>query len=393
MKLLWLVLLSVVASVSFGQGTPVPVRSSSMEMEHGLVNIKVDHMDVRTVVEDLMTLSGRRWSPLPRNVVGTVMVQFTRVPVETALLHVLRMVDAKYEVVDGVFVFTRNPPLEADQPATYSFRDNRFTHFDVSDGDVRLVLRQIMAATGNRYTIDSDLVGKVSLSLKDADVYRVLSSVLAQVGGLYETEGGAYRFTRTRRIRVGGGPEDVRLLVNGQPAVAAPPKPFKDDQKLLLDLKFEDADIREVLRSIFKKTNRSYAIDPDVVGPVTLTIKNVDWTVALDHALRQVDAHAVVEGGVIRVKRIPISPLPVSRVEVENLDGLVKVTAVDADVQDVIRSILAKRKVGLTIDPDVKGRITINLEAPLDVALRRVAQLADSVVVYQTPHYHVKRRG
>ena len=66
---------------------------------------------------------------------------------------------------------------------------------------------------------------------------------------------------------------------------------------------FENADVRQALRELFKSVNVSYSISPDVQGTVTIDIQNVTLETALQNILRQVDATYRIEGGVYEIIR------------------------------------------------------------------------------------------
>lgn len=79
--------------------------------------------------------------------------------------------------------------------------------------------------------------------------------------------------------------------------------------------KFEanNEDVREVLRSLFKKMGvAGYTIDPTVQGNVTLSLSQISLNTALESLVRQVDATFRVEDGIYQVLRKKPSPSPVS---------------------------------------------------------------------------------
>ncbi|MBS1703374.1 MAG: hypothetical protein JST12_17055 [Armatimonadetes bacterium] len=74
---------------------------------------------------------------------------------------------------------------------------------------------------------------------------------------------------------------------------------------------YQNADLREVLKTIFKEVNASYSIPPDIQGSITLSMKNAKFELVLQNVLGQVDATYRYEGGVfVIVKRESTNPIP-----------------------------------------------------------------------------------
>jgi hypothetical protein len=72
-------------------------------------------------------------------------------------------------------------------------------------------------------------------------------------------------------------------------------------EKIIPSLEYEQADVREALRALFKTVNVSYSIAPDVQGSITVSLKNVKFDLALQNILRQVNATYRVEAGVYQI--------------------------------------------------------------------------------------------
>lgn len=87
--------------------------------------------------------------------------------------------------------------------------------------------------------------------------------------------------------------------------VALPAGAFAQDgnieDKKVPSLEFEQADVRDALKTLFRAVNVNYTIDPDVQGTVTLSLKDVPFGTALQNVVRQVDATYRVEGGIYRI--------------------------------------------------------------------------------------------
>ncbi len=108
----------------------------------------------------------------------------------------------------------------------------------------------------------------------------------------------------------------MRKLVAGLAIVAGamsvPSMAFAQEDiltKKIPSLEYQQADVREALKALFKQVDASYSLAPDIVGYVTVTLKDVSFEIALTNLLNQVDATYRYEAGVfVIVKRE--APLP-----------------------------------------------------------------------------------
>jgi type II secretory pathway component GspD/PulD (secretin) len=66
-------------------------------------------------------------------------------------------------------------------------------------------------------------------------------------------------------------------------------------------LKFHYEDVRQALKILFRNTNASYSLAPDVTGKVTASLANVPLGKALPFLLKQVECTFHVEGGVVLI--------------------------------------------------------------------------------------------
>ncbi|MCW5944022.1 MAG: hypothetical protein KIS66_17465 [Fimbriimonadaceae bacterium] len=91
------------------------------------------------------------------------------------------------------------------------------------------------------------------------------------------------------------------LMIASPLANAQPNDP--SNQKIP-SLELDQADIRDALRQLFKNVGDvSYTLAPDVVGVVTVRLKDVSFETALRNVLQQVDATYRIEGGVYQIIR------------------------------------------------------------------------------------------
>ncbi len=109
----------------------------------------------------------------------------------------------------------------------------------------------------------------------------------------------------------------MRKLVAGLAIVAGamsvPSMAFAQEDiltKKIPSLEYQQADVREALKALFKQVDASYSLAPDIVGYVTVTLKDVSFEIALTNLLNQVDATYRYEAGVFVIVRRE-APLPV----------------------------------------------------------------------------------
>lgn len=74
-------------------------------------------------------------------------------------------------------------------------------------------------------------------------------------------------------------------------------------------LEFDQANVRDALRQLFRNVNVSYDVAPDVQGAVTLSMKSQTFEVILQSILKQVDATYRIEAGKYVIIRKPPPPV------------------------------------------------------------------------------------
>ncbi|MCL6535174.1 MAG: hypothetical protein K6U77_03805, partial [Armatimonadetes bacterium] len=86
-----------------------------------------------------------------------------------------------------------------------------------------------------------------------------------------------------------------------------------DPTQRRVTVKYDQADVRFVLKQLFDSVGVSYTLDPNVQGTVTVSLTDVPFTVALDNILRPLNLTYRVESGVYFVtvrqpEETPIAP-------------------------------------------------------------------------------------
>ena len=155
-------------------------------------------------------------------------------------------------------------------------------------------------------------------------------------------------------------------------------------QILLQPIKFENADVRDAIRQIFKSAKVSYSMAPDVQGSVTLSISGVNLRTALENTLRQVNATYVIDGGVFVIKRY------------QDVSGkiLPRLVLEQEDVREALRQIFKAVDVSYTIDPNVQGQVTLSLRnVTFEVALQNALRQVNSTYRIEAGVYKVVPGG
>ncbi|GIV06604.1 MAG: hypothetical protein KatS3mg016_2179 [Fimbriimonadales bacterium] len=86
----------------------------------------------------------------------------------------------------------------------------------------------------------------------------------------------------------------------------------QDPTQRRVTVKYEQADVRFVLKQLFDSVGVNYTLDPNVQGTVTVSLTDVPFTVALDNILRPLNLTYRVENGVyyVTVRQPEEAPLP-----------------------------------------------------------------------------------
>lgn len=94
---------------------------------------------------------------------------------------------------------------------------------------------------------------------------------------------------------VGAMPMNARAQANGGQGSG------DVSNKVIDSLNFQDTDIRDALKALFKDVGVNYVVYNDVQGTVTISLKNVKFETALRALLDQVKATWRIEGGIYNI--------------------------------------------------------------------------------------------
>jgi len=103
----------------------------------------------------------------------------------------------------------------------------------------------------------------------------------------------------------------IAVMVAAQASPLLAQQQGGDPTQRRVTVKYDQADVRFVLKQLFDSVGVSYTLDPNVQGTVTVSLTDVPFTVALDNILRPLNLTYRVENGVyfVTVRQPEEAPL------------------------------------------------------------------------------------
>ena len=83
---------------------------------------------------------------------------------------------------------------------------------------------------------------------------------------------------------------------------------YLDYDRAIPYVRYDNADVGEILRSLFRETGENYAVESDVKGLVNLELKQTPFTIVLKKVLDQVHASSTKDHTVTFVENAPAGP-------------------------------------------------------------------------------------
>lgn len=187
------------------------------------------------------------------------------------------------------------------------------------------------------------------------------------------------------------------------------------------NLKLTKADGREALRSLFMRGQKSFTLQPDVQGTVTLSLTNATFETALKNIVGQIQADYKIERGVYLVyskrpgsmgTKPPVVPNarrsttpPPDSLNPSFNHGVVRNGDVYTfevqrfDVREILREVFQKAGVSFQIEAEVQGTVTMSVQnVTLDDVVTNLTRQVEatwrkegSVYVVARPDSHVNR--
>jgi type II secretory pathway component GspD/PulD (secretin) len=170
------------------------------------------------------------------------------------------------------------PGVARAQPPT----TGRTMDVDFEDANLGDLYRFFADFTGLNVVVQPGTLGRVTIHARKEPWERVLERVLAPSGLAYRLEGNLLWIAEAE-------------VVSGWPARAF--------SGALVDVRFQDEDLREAFAWLARQGGLELALSPEVAGHVTLRLDRVPWDQALDVVLRVNDLEERRQGS-----RVSIAP-------------------------------------------------------------------------------------
>ncbi len=138
--------------------------------------------------------------------------------------------------------------------------------------------------------------------------------------------------------------EVERANLAGAEGVVAPQPPRHRSR---LDVSVEQAELRDVVEDLARRSGQNIIVEPNVEGTVSLTLRNVAWRDALDVIARMTESRIEeAPGGILILRQDPHVTLQFT----------------DANVRTVLQLLAAYSGKNIVVSPDVAGTVTIDLK-------------------------------
>ncbi|HBE77691.1 MAG TPA: hypothetical protein DDW65_07870, partial [Firmicutes bacterium] len=145
--------------------------------------------------------------------------------------------------------------------------------------------------------------------------------------------------------------------------------------KKLIDLDFKNADVKDVLRVLAVQNGANFLIDNEVNGTITIHLTKVTFEAALSIIAQSNNLEYTNDNNVYRITQVDQGLL-----NVDYNNDLLTVEAKNAKLILLIENMAKKTGLNLVTAPDLKERITINLQSvPVQNALDAILIQANCV--------------
>jgi len=230
-------------------------------------------------------------------------------------------------------------------------------NLSIRDADIRDVLQGIAIQNGINIIPDTSVTGNVTINLQNAPFESGLKILLESNGFEYEKQGNVYLVKRKDNTAKSF---DVTLQNNK------------------LTVNADNADIKQLLREISKKTGLNIVADTGLTGNVTANVSDVPLDEAI-YAIIEPLGFAIEENnGIYSIKmgRLQQQQRGQGSFSISYRKDKLFIDVKNAPAQDVLSEIASKCKINLAIVGDVKGNVTMRLD---DVTLGQAMDIITDV--------------
>ncbi len=155
------------------------------------------------------------------------------------------------------------------------------------DADIKDVLRLLGQENGLNILVGDDVTGKVTVSFKEVTLDQALVSILQSFGYSYTTSDGIV--TVSNKPSPKPAPEQIVINVRDK----------------LISLDFRDAEAKDVLRLLGKKSGINIIVGDEIAGKISVSLKDVTLDQALHSVLQGFGCAYSINDGIVLVTRNP----------------------------------------------------------------------------------------
>lgn len=159
---------------------------------------------------------------------------------------------------------------------------------ELSDVPIDDALRALAKQARINLSVDPDVTGSVSISVRAAPWQHILDAVVRE------------HALQVIPIEVGNGRTVFRVA-----NASTPPSPVTRFTGAPIDVSFDEVPIRTVAKTLSDFAGVSIVVDDDVQVDVTQWSRQVPWDFVLDHVVRKYELRAIRNGNEIRITKRP----------------------------------------------------------------------------------------
>jgi type II secretory pathway component GspD/PulD (secretin) len=215
-------------------------------------------------------------------------------------------------------------------------------NLSIRDADIRDVLQGIAIQNGINIVPDSSVTGNVTINLQNVPFEEGLKILLNTNGLEYEKQGGLY-------------------LVKKKSDAASFSVTYQNNK---LTVSADNADIRQLLREISKKTGLNIVTETGLTGNVTADVSDVPVDEAIYSILEPLGFEVEENNGIYAIKggRLQQPQRGQGSFSISYRKDKLFIDVKNAPAVDVLTEIASKCKINLAVVGDVKGNITMRLD-------------------------------
>ncbi len=322
-------------------------------------SVDFDGVDLREGLSHFFQSVGLSFRIEP-DVRGKVQFQLKDAPISKILSYMMAGNGARTTNQNGTYVVS----------SVVSLLDEKVAGIDLCNLDIRDAVRNLLTPYGGRVRYESNIAGVVSFHSGACRVELALQNILSQCNYSYRLD------HETFVVIDRGDPDLTRISVGGDDVTS----------NEAMDFDFDDTDLRQALKVIFKANNASYSISPDIDGKVSLHLKQASLEEALRNILGPFNLTYNYSGGVFLITRSKAVDLKTAPL----LKRLPPYQFSDVDLRQALKTIFEQAGVSYWISPDIQGKVHFATgSAQLGDVLSRLLKKTDATYWYENGAFFI----